>query len=55
MAQAGATEEASFTIDPKGMMVWDSGVWGWVGVEGKFDVMVGSSSRDIRLEAGFAL
>ena len=52
---AGAAEEVSFTVDAKALKIWDNVAWDWAEVAGSFDVMVGSSSRDIRLQGSFDL
>jgi beta-glucosidase len=51
--EAGASATVTFPILPKDLSVWDVTKHGWSAVSGKFTVMVGSSSRDIRLNSTF--
>ena len=38
-----------FVLTDRDLSIWDTSKHGWAKQSGKFDVMVGSSSRDIRL------
>lgn len=48
----GETRRATVEIEPKRLAVWDAGAHRWDVVEGRYDVFVGASSRDIRLRGG---
>ena len=41
--------QVTIELTPRSFSVWSAESHAWVGVSGKFEVMVGSSSRDIRL------
>ncbi len=43
--------QVTIALTPRSFSVWSAESHAWVGVSGKFEVMVGSSSRDIRLTA----
>jgi beta-glucosidase len=45
----------SFTLDTAALSYFDPGKDDWVAESGAFNVLIGASSRDIRLEGGFAL
>lgn len=47
--------EASFTLVPRDMSIWDVDNYQWSLVSGEFTVYVGASSRDIRLQNTFTL
>ena len=47
----GDTEPVSFDLDERAFAFWDPTVQGWVAEPGDFEVLVGSSSRDIRAKA----
>ena len=49
--QPGASKTVTIALTPRSFSVWSAESHAWVGVSGKFEVMVGSSSRDIRLTA----
>lgn len=49
--QAGASKQVSFTLDTRAFAVYDVAVGGWVVPDGTYNILVGASSRDIRLEA----
>ena len=46
---AGASRKVTFSIRRKDISYWDSASQSWLVPEGEFKVMVGASSRDIRL------
>ena len=52
---AGASAEVEFTLERSALRMWDNAAWDWADLTGDFAVMVGSSSRDIRLESAFEL
>ncbi len=47
--QPGAMQTVTFTLTPAEFSIWSAGLEDWVAVPGTYQVMVGSSSRDIRL------
>ena len=51
----GETQSVHLTIDPKSLAYWDEVRHAWVAEAGAFEVLIGSSSRDIRLRASFQL
>ena len=55
MLQPGETRTVSFTLDKAAMSYYDSAVHDWVAEPGRFTVLVGASSRDIRAKGGFEL
>ena len=48
----GETRRVTVDVDPKRLAVWDTGHHRWDVVEGRYDILVGASSRDIRLRQG---
>ena len=46
----GETRRVSFTVSPERLAFWDEKRKAWVVEPGAFEVMVGSSSADIRLK-----
>jgi beta-glucosidase len=52
---AGESQTVHFTIDPAALAFYSSVQHDWVTEPGHFDVLLGSSSRDIRLRNSFAL
>ena len=48
----GETRRASVEIEPERLAVWDTGAHLWDVVGGRYDILVGASSRDIRLTGG---
>lgn len=48
--QPGATGHVHVTLDPSAFSYWDVNTHAWVMAPGPYQVMVGSSSRDIRLK-----
>lgn len=53
--EPGQSETVSFTIDTDAMSFFDSARDDWVAEAGTFEVLVGASSRDIRLRGKFRL
>jgi len=47
---AGVSGDFSFTLTPRDLSIWDVEKDAWTVVRGTFAVLVGSSSRDIRLK-----
>jgi len=53
--QPGQTQTVNFTIDRDAMSYYSTAKKDWVAEPGTFEVLVGASSRDIRLKGTFAL
>jgi beta-glucosidase len=53
--QPGETKDVHFTLDHSAMTFYSTAKKDWVAEPGDFDVLVGSSSRDIRLKGSFTL
>lgn len=53
--QPGQTRRVTFTIAPEELSFWSAGAQNWVAYPGKYQVMVGASSRDIRLTGSVAV
>jgi beta-glucosidase len=51
--QPGETKTVSFTLDKSALSYYDSAVHDWVAEPGRFTVLVGASSRDIRAKGEF--
>jgi beta-glucosidase len=51
----GETRPVTFTLDQSAMAFYDPAEHNWVAEPGTFEVLVGASSRDIRLKAAFVL
>jgi beta-glucosidase len=51
--EPGESKVATMKLDTDSMAVWDTERHGWVVHPGVYSVMVGSSSRDIRLSGSF--
>jgi beta-glucosidase len=51
----GQTQTVSFTLDETALAFYDPSLKRWVAEPGRFEVRVGSSSRDLRLTAQFEL
>ncbi len=49
----GATQHVTFNLDWEDLANWDPVAHGWMVTPGTFQVMVGASSRDIRLTGAF--
>jgi beta-glucosidase len=55
MLQPGQTETVAFTLDQSALSFFDPGKNDWVAEPGAFEVLIGGSSRDIRLRGTFGL
>ena len=55
MLQPGETRTVSFELDKAAMSFYDSAAHDWAAEPGRFTVLVGASSRDIRAKGGFEL
>jgi len=55
MLQPGESKTVSFTLDKAAMSFYDAAVHDWVAEPGRFTVLVGASSRDIRAKGEFEL
>ncbi len=55
MLQPGETRAVSFKLDKAAMSYYDSAFHDWVAEPGRFTVLVGASSRDIRAKGEFEL
>ncbi len=55
MLRPGQTETVSFTLDQSALSFFDPGRKDWVAEPGSFEVLIGASSRDIRLRGEFRL
>ncbi len=53
--QPGESKDVHFTLDRSAMAFYSTAKKDWVAEPGDFDVLVGSSSRDIRLKGSFTL
>jgi len=51
--EPGETRTITFTLDEQALSYYDPALKRWVAEAGEFQVLVGSSSRDIRLAASF--
>ncbi len=51
----GESQTVAFTLDERSLAFYDPHKKDWVAEPGEFEVLVGSSSRDIRLKAKFNL
>ncbi len=51
--EPGETKTVVFTLDEEGLAYYDPALKRWVAEAGEFEVLVGGSSRDIRLTANF--
>lgn len=52
--EPGHSLKITFRLTPRDISIWDKARHAWTPVVGQFTVMVGSSSRDIRLRGKFA-
>jgi len=55
MLLPGQAQGVTFTLDPRAMSFYSAARHAWVAEPGMFDVMIGASSRDIRLKGSFEL
>ncbi len=53
--EPGASKEVTMIVKPEDLMFWDYASRAWKAETGKFNVLVGASSRDIRLQKAFKL
>jgi len=53
--EPGESKEVRMTLKPEDLMFWDKTTADWKAEAGKFNVLVGASSRDIRLSKSFKL
>jgi beta-glucosidase len=53
LLQPGQTKQVSFTLAPEDYSFWSAGSRNWEIYPGNYQVMVGASSRDIRLTGNF--
>ena len=53
--QPGEATSVTFTLGKDAISFYDEANGAWVAEPGKFEVLVGASSRDIRLAAAFTL
>jgi hypothetical protein len=51
--QPGQSQPVTFTLTPEAFSFWSAGLQRWVAYPGRYQVMVGASSRDIRLNGSF--
>jgi beta-glucosidase len=51
----GQTQHATFNLDWQDLANWDATARGWIVTPGQFQVLVGASSRDIRLTGSFTV
>ena len=53
--EPGETKTVTLRLDPRDLAYWDDLQHAWVAEAGEFEVLVGSSSQDIRSRASFVL
>jgi beta-glucosidase len=53
--EPGQSTRVSFVLDDRALACWDPSTSAWVAEPGEFELLAGSSSRDIRSRAGFVL
>jgi len=52
---AGQTRRVEFTLTPQDLAYWNDAAGGWVTASGEYQIMVGTSSRDIAARAMFQI
>ena len=55
MLQPGESQSVSFALDKSAMSYYDANAHGWVAAPGRYTVLIGASSRDIRARGQFDL
>ena len=55
LLQPGEKQKVTVTLDQSAFAYYDLGKKGWVAEKGEYKILVGSSSRDIRLNGKFSL
>ena len=55
MLNGGESQTVTFTLDARAMSFYSVAKHAWVAEPSAFDVLVGASSRDIRLKGNFEL
>lgn len=55
LLKPGESQEITFTLDPRSLASFWSGISSWVAEKGKYEVRIGASSNDIRQKASFEL
>jgi beta-glucosidase len=53
--KSGETQTVAFTLDGRALSFYDPRKQGWLAEVGEFEILVGSSSQDIRAQAVFSL
>jgi len=53
--EPGETKTVNFMLDKEALSFWDTENGGWIAEPGEFEILVGSSSRDIRAKKKFEL
>merc|ERR1712193_109372 len=51
---SGAEAKITFKVADRDLSIWDTSAHNWATVAGEFNVMVGSSSEDIRLKGSLS-
>ena len=51
----GESQVLTFTLDPRSLCSFRSGISSWVAEAGRYEVKIGASSQDIRQRASFTL
>jgi len=55
LLQPGDSQQLTFDLDPRSLASFRSGISSWVADKGDYQVRIGASSKDIRLNASFNL